>query len=172
MVMLFSSGADCLRMWWVLICRSYFCIVWIGDGVPLVALCAANPCRLPILCGNGFLPSFKQSILELEKERLHLLCNTLNCYSQHLSSLAQNLIAVCNIRIFHLQWLESSFLKRNCFQFKNVVFQNELVQFQFIQMNLLVHKKFVLGIHFFSIQNVTSQYAEPKSKSKSEATHK
>ncbi|XP_034989068.1 nostrin isoform X2 [Zootoca vivipara] len=41
-----------------------------------------------------------QSILELEKERLHLLWNTLNCYSQQLSSLAQNLIA-CHTRLHH-----------------------------------------------------------------------
>ncbi|XP_033022421.1 nostrin isoform X1 [Lacerta agilis] len=39
-----------------------------------------------------------QSIIELEKERLHLLCNTLNCYSQHLSILGQNLIA-CHTRL-------------------------------------------------------------------------
>ncbi|XP_061464561.1 nostrin [Rhineura floridana] len=39
-----------------------------------------------------------QSVLELEKERLHLLCNTLNRYSLHLSSLGQNLSA-CHAKL-------------------------------------------------------------------------
>ncbi|XP_062972504.1 nostrin [Elgaria multicarinata webbii] len=39
-----------------------------------------------------------QTLLDLEKERLHLLCNTLNRYSQHLSSFGQNLIA-CHTKI-------------------------------------------------------------------------
>ncbi|XP_054827225.1 nostrin isoform X3 [Eublepharis macularius] len=34
-----------------------------------------------------------QNILDLEKERLHLLCNMLNCYSQHLSSFGHSLTA-------------------------------------------------------------------------------
>ncbi|XP_060113260.1 nostrin [Heteronotia binoei] len=34
-----------------------------------------------------------KNILDLEKERLHLLCNMLNCYSQHLSSFGHSLIA-------------------------------------------------------------------------------
>ncbi|XP_053142991.1 nostrin [Hemicordylus capensis] len=39
-----------------------------------------------------------QNVLELEKERLHLLCNMLNRYSQHLSSFGQNLV-VCHAKI-------------------------------------------------------------------------
>ncbi|XP_015277744.1 PREDICTED: nostrin isoform X2 [Gekko japonicus] len=39
-------------------------------------------------------PKTKQkNILNLEKERLHLLCNMLNCYSQHLSSFGYSLTA-------------------------------------------------------------------------------
>uniref|UniRef100_A0A8D2Q993 Nitric oxide synthase trafficking n=1 Tax=Varanus komodoensis TaxID=61221 RepID=A0A8D2Q993_VARKO len=39
-----------------------------------------------------------QGFLELEKERLHLLCNTLNCYNRHLSNYGQSLIA-CHTEI-------------------------------------------------------------------------
>ncbi|CAM5089123.1 unnamed protein product [Natator depressus] len=35
-----------------------------------------------------------QSILDLEKERLQLLCTILNTYNQHLSHFGQNLIAI------------------------------------------------------------------------------
>ncbi|CAM4641912.1 unnamed protein product [Caretta caretta] len=36
----------------------------------------------------------QKSILDLEKERLQLLCNILNTYNQHLSHFGQNLIAI------------------------------------------------------------------------------
>ncbi|KAM7153942.1 LOW QUALITY PROTEIN: nostrin [Macrochelys suwanniensis] len=44
-------------------------------------------CLLPLTAGILF-----QSILDLAKERMQLLCNVLNTYNQHLSSFGQNLI--------------------------------------------------------------------------------
>uniref|UniRef100_A0ACB8G0X7 Uncharacterized protein n=1 Tax=Sphaerodactylus townsendi TaxID=933632 RepID=A0ACB8G0X7_9SAUR len=49
-------------------------------------------CEIRLKWGTT-LENCHQNILNLEKERLHLLCNMLNCYSQHLSSFGHSITA-------------------------------------------------------------------------------